>query len=121
VPQSIIWASTKAYTFLALRVRRPHISPPGARVKFGKSTATAIALPDHSAVYNVECGRPQGGDWSNADRGEGVEKRAFFADVLYGRSPMIYRTHQHNIHDMQLVTYACMQHLQNFQFLLRIM
>jgi len=33
-----------------------HISPPGVRVKCGKSIASAITLPDHSAVYNVECG-----------------------------------------------------------------
>jgi len=61
VQQSIIWAGTKVYTPLALRVRWPHISPPGVRVKCGKSTAPAITLPDHSAVYTVECGRPQGG------------------------------------------------------------
>jgi len=52
----------------------------------GKSTAPTITLPDHSAVHNVKCGRPQGG-WSNADtcgQGEGVENWCF-VDVLYGR------------------------------------
>jgi len=26
-----------------------------------QQTAPAITLPDHSAVYNVKCGHPQGG------------------------------------------------------------
>ena len=38
------------YTPLAFRVRWPHISPHGVRIKCGKSTAPAITLPDRSAV-----------------------------------------------------------------------
>src|SRR6218665_694286 len=70
-----------AYTTLALRVRWPHISPPGVRVKCGKSTAPAITLPDHSAVYNVQCGRPQGGLVKCGHlltKGRVVEKRVIF-------------------------------------------
>ena len=52
-------------------------------------------LSDHRAVHDAKCGRPQRGDWSNADTygqgGGGYEKGSFFADVLYGR-PLI--THQ---------------------------
>jgi len=32
------------------------------RVKCGISTAPAITLPDHNAVYDVKCGHPQGGE-----------------------------------------------------------
>ena len=43
-----------------------------------------ITLPDHSAVYNVKCGHPQGkGRWVSSDtdtcgQGRGVGKRVFF-------------------------------------------
>ena len=78
-----MWAGAKAYTPLALRVRWQHISPSGIRVKYGRSTAPAITLPDHSPVHNVECERPQVGRGIGqmrtlADSGEGVEKRISF-------------------------------------------
>src|SRR6218665_1358434 len=47
--------------------------------KINKSKAPAITLPDHSAVYNVKCGRLQGrGVLSNADKERGVGKRVIF-------------------------------------------
>jgi len=57
-------------------IYRTHISAHlgyGLNSECGKSTATAITQPDHSAVYNVKCGRPQGGGFGQmrtpAERG----------------------------------------------------
>ena len=82
-PQSITWASTKAYIHLTFRVRLlitwPTYQPTWGRSKMpwdeinGQRilTAQAIRLSDHRAAYDAKCGRPQrgGGGWSNADRG----------------------------------------------------
>jgi len=95
VPQSIIWADTKAYTPLALRARQfrqPTYQPTWGKVKCGKSTAQAITLPDHSAVYDVKCGRPQGGlvICGCLQIGGGVKNKSFCVDVLYGRPLISY-------------------------------
>jgi len=89
-----MWAGTNAYTPLALRVRWLHISAPGAQVQCGKLTAQTITLPDHSAVYNVECRHPQGGIGqmpTPADRGkEGGRKTDHILRTSFMDDP--YRT-----------------------------
>jgi len=59
----------------------------GSNAQFGKSTAPAITLPDHSAMYNVTCGRPQGGlvKCGHLQTGGRGTKTGHFVDVLYGR------------------------------------
>ena len=67
-------------------IYRTHISAHlgyGLNSECGKSTATAITQPDHSAVYNVKCGRPQGeGLVKCGHLRRGVDKRVIISDVL---------------------------------------
>ena len=77
--QSIIWAGTKAYIQLTLRVRLL-ITWPTYQPTWGKS----IMLSDHRAVYDAKCGRPQSGRRGGgqrrtpADRRRGYKKGSFF-------------------------------------------
>ena len=103
--QSIIWAGTKAYIQLTLRVRLLITWPTWgwyvkSRVKCPDDineqrilTAPAITLSDHRAVYDAKSGRPQmvGGGWSNADtcgQGEGGMKTGHFLRTSFMDDPL---------------------------------
>jgi len=85
VSQSIIWASTKAYTPYAPRSRLlhdPHISPPRVQVKceMRKINGTSHYIVQ-CIMQNVDVHKGRGGGFGvgiGVDRGRGAGKRFIF-------------------------------------------